>query len=145
MRFGVQRLLSVFRIATALLVTGPVAISAQTSPCLTTSPDAETFITSVQAAYGSFGADSVDWKAGGNPFAPIDSISLVTDSLVCAAAVSAYNSHFNYTGAAAVQALFVARIGSSGYVIMHPRDNIGEWQAHLYFDNQWVYKSSVAG
>jgi hypothetical protein len=59
--------------------------------------------------------------------------------------VSAYNSHFNYTGAAAVQALFVARIGSSGYVIMHPRDNIGEWQAHLYFDNQWVYKSSVAG
>lgn len=125
----------------------PPPVLGQSSACLTADPLGGSFIGSLQALYADPRIDSVKWKAQGFPFATGTAISLVTDSRICASAVKAFNQasqRANTPGA--VTQVYVAKIGSGGYVVMSSQETgPGEWRSYYWFTTKWVLKQQMAG
>ena len=128
--------------AVVSLASGAGRLAGQVSSCLTAEPDASNYISVLLGSYTAFGADSTLWLAGGSPFSTDSAaITLVTDSSTCALAVAAYNVHYNLAGGTAVPALFVVRVGTTGYVTIDPNDRAGEWIQATYWDSNWAFKT----
>jgi hypothetical protein len=135
----------------ALLVLGaalgcvPPAALGQSSVCLTADPSGSTFIGNLRAYYADPRIDSLRWKAASFPFATDTAIRLVTDNKTCTSAVKAFNQasqRANTPGA--VTQVYVARIGSTGYVVMSPQETgPGEWYTHFWFTSKWVLKQQI--
>jgi len=129
-----------------LLWTRQEPLQGQTSPCLTAQPRAGNFIYGLRKQYSRVGADSIGWKANGIPYATGSAITLVSDSTTCAAALNAYNTTAASEGSThTATQVYVARIGTSGYVVMTTQFAVGEWTVWYYFDNDWNLKTSVMG
>jgi hypothetical protein len=124
----------------------PPALLGQSNPCLTAEPRAEAFINGLRQQYEDIGADSTAWQAHGAPFATGSAITLVTDSTTCAAALTAYNTASGRAGTddAATQ-VYVARIGTTEYVVMTTQRASGEWVTLYFFDSDWHLKDSLLG
>jgi hypothetical protein len=124
----------------------PPPVLGQSSPCLSAQPTAGNFIHSLRRHYAQIGADSTAWKANGTPYATGSAITLVTDSTTCASALDAYNTASGRAGTedAATQ-VYVARIGTTGYVVTTTQGATGDWLTFYYFDNDWHFKTSAMG
>lgn len=79
--------------------------------------------------------------AQGHPFARPAGIALVTDTLVCSAALAAYNTK----PGAGVSSLYIFKLGTSGYAVVNPVDTAGEWVMMHIYDARWVLKLSIGG
>jgi hypothetical protein len=131
----------------AALGSVPPAALGQSSACLTAEPHGSTFVGNLRSLYADSRIDSLRWKAEGFPFATGTAISLVTDHKTCTSAVKAFNQasqRANTPGA--VSQVYVARIGSSGYVVMTPQETgPGEWYSNYWFTTKWVLKQRMVG
>jgi hypothetical protein len=134
-------------IAMLALSCRPPAVIAQSSACLSADPLASSFVSSVRALYADPRIDSTKWKSSGFPFTTGAAISLVTDNKTCASAVKAFNQSSKRANTPqAVTQLYVARIGSTGYVVMFPQETgPGEWRTYYWFTTRWVLKQQMAG
>ena len=123
----------------------PPAALGHSSACLTADPGA--FIGNLRAYYADPRIDSLRWKAAGFPFATDTAIRLVTNNRTCTSAVKAFNQasqRINTPGA--VTQVYVARVGSTGYVAMSPQETgPGEWYTEFWFTLKWVLKQQMAG
>jgi hypothetical protein len=131
-------------LAAVLLLGGTACaplVGQTTTACITKDPDKTYFITTLRIMYDSVGADSVAWKANGYPFATGAAISLVTSKSTCSSALAAYNRQSRR----AVTQVLVAKLGSTGYVVMSPQDRTGEWGSYMWFDTKWSFKGTLAG
>ena len=141
MTCGIRRSLLELFLGAGLLACRPPPALGQTSACLTTEPRATSFLGSVRHWYGLVGADSSQWKANGFPFATGSAITLVTDTATCSLAVTAYNQASGRAGTArAVTQVYVAKVGSTGYVVTTTQGATGEWTSYLTFDKRWRSK-----
>jgi hypothetical protein len=125
----------------------PPAALGQSSACLTADPRGSTFIGNLRALYADPRIDSLRWKAEGFPFATDTAIRLVTDNETCLSAVTAFNQASQRIGTpGAVTQVYVARVGSTGYVVMSPQETgPGEWYTNYWFTPKWVLKQQMAG
>ena len=125
----------------------PPAALGQSSACLTADARGSTLIGKLRALYSDPRIDSLRWKAAGFPFATDTAIRLVTDNRTCTSAVKAFNQasqRINTPGA--VTQVYVARVGSTGYVVMSPQETgPGEWYTNFWFTLKWVLKQQMAG
>lgn len=123
----------------------PTTALGQSNSCLTAVPDGTIFLGSLRRLYADPTIDSVKWKSAGFPFATGSAISLVTDNRICSAAVKAFNDASKLTGTPdAVSQVYVAKIGSTGYVVMTPQENPpGEWHTGYWFTTKWVLKQQL--
>jgi hypothetical protein len=115
----------------------PTAAVAQA--CRTASDTAGSFELQLKGLYTN--ADSTSLVAQGHPYARPTAISLVTDTLVCAAAVAAFNTK----PGGSISSAFVYRLGTSGYAVVEPIDKAGEWTMMHIYNASWVFKLSVGG
>lgn len=70
------------------------------------------------------------------PKTPRADVQLVEDSTLCAAAAAAYDREFvrlNH-GAPRIRAVDVIKVGASGYVIIDPTEQGGEWTTAIFVD-----------
>ena len=130
-------------IALAVACRPPSALG-QGGACLTSQTSADTFLSKLRKLYGRVGADSAQWKTAGFPFATGSAITLVSNSATCDSAVTAYNTAEGITGTQyAVSQLYVARIGTMGYVASPAQRLNSEWTTYVWFDNTWVFKQRM--
>ncbi len=116
---------------------GPTSASAQA--CRTASDTAGSFESQLKSLYTE--ADSASLVAQGHPYARPTAIALVTDTLVCAAAVTAYNTR----PGGSISSAFVYRLGTSGYAVVEPMNKAGEWTMMHIYNASWAFKLSVGG
>ena len=124
----------------ALLIVAAPEV-AQATPCLTNADSVSDFRVMASLPYGS--ADSAATVATGEPWARYENIQVVTDSLVCAAGIAAYNSHYGFTGTPqAVTDAYIFAYGGTGYAIIIPGETtLGGRRRTIYiFTTTWVYK-----
>jgi hypothetical protein len=119
---------------------GPIA--AQTSYCRTNADTAGLFVGGLQRGYQVM--DTTYLKAQGQPYAAPAAITLVTQSNTCKAGVTAYNQARGLTGSAAVTSAYVAALGKRGYVVMDPKEIMGEFTMMWVFDSRWTMKKILA-
>lgn len=125
----------------------PPSALGQSGACLTAEPMRSGFLGSVRFIYEDPKIDSIKWKAAGFPFARGAAITIVTTNNTCKSAVAAFNKQSGRTGTPqAVTQVYVAKIGSTGYVVMTPQEGTnGEWQTHYWFNTKWVFKQEMGG
>jgi hypothetical protein len=141
------RMLCRASVAILALSCRPPAAIALSSACLTADPLASSFVGSVRALYSDPRIDATKWLAAGFPYATGNSISLVTNSKTCESAVQAFNQASQRANTPqAVTQVYVAKIGSTGYVVMSSQETgPGEWRSYYWFTTKWILKQQMAG
>lgn len=117
--------------------------TAQSNPCRA-EPDSVAKLTLVVEHVYQW-SDSAATVALDLPWTRIQSITLVTDSATCAAAVTAYNTALGTAGTNQADASgYVFALGGAGFAYVRPGDAI---EAGLYavylFSPSWVFKGRM--
>lgn len=98
-------------------------------------------ISALVSITGTTDTKGVAWRESvGLPAATPSNIALVSDSAVCAQALTALNQTAQYDGGPAT-GLYLISVGSS-YVASNPNFPLGEWTQQFVFDSSFTYKSS---
>jgi hypothetical protein len=114
----------------------PPAALGQSPVCSTAEPGASLLIGGLRRLYENPAIDSAAWKQGGMPFARGSAITLVTNDSTCAAALQAYNQ----LGGSPVSQVYVAAVGTTGYVVRAPLPGGGS-AGMTWLDSNWIFKS----
>jgi hypothetical protein len=72
-------------------------------------------------------------------------VGLVTDSVMCDAALSAYNAHMTTKAIQAVAAVFVVKVGTDRFAVLNPSVVVGEFTYFVIFDSNWTFIHEFAG
>lgn len=143
-RLASLRLLRILAALMLVVACRPPSVLGQGGSCLTSQASADVFLGTVRKLYSQVGADSVQWKATGFPFATGSAITLVTSTATCDSAVTAYNTAAGTTGTQyAVSQLYVARIGTMGHVATPTKGPSNERTTYIWFNNQWDFKQRM--
>lgn len=131
-------------VAVILPIIGRHAVIAQTTPCLTDTPNA-TFLTQrirdvIRNANAVGKVDSVYM-----PVVPDTAIAIVADSATCANAALAYTAATpGGDSASASTAVYVIRVSTARYAVWDPNQFMGEYAWFRVFDQNFAYKGDVA-
>lgn len=92
-------------------------------------------------------ADSSVRAAFHLPLVTASDVQIVSDSATCASAAAAYDREmvrlFNETSRS--RTVHVVRVGTSGYAIMDPSEQAGEWIPVVFVDTSFAYVSNWGG
>lgn len=107
--------------------------------CKAPSDTSSLLVNSLKVAFAN--VDSAFVTSQGQPFAQPSDIALVTDSLTCAAGIAAYNQE----NGTAISSAWVIQIGTSGYAVVSPTNQVGEFKPYYLFNTSWQLKVVWAG
>jgi hypothetical protein len=77
--------------------------------------------------------------------ADTSAVGLVTDSVMCDAALSAYNAYMSTKATQPVAAVFVVKVGADRFAVLNPSVAVGEFTYFVIFDGDWTFIHEFAG
>jgi hypothetical protein len=130
-------------VAALAVIFGSSASVSNAGPCLGTSDTAQRYVKVVRNQV--FMGDSTRLAALGLPYKPASGVALETDSMVCAAVVSAFNALYPPEDSTRhIQAGYVIRVGDQAFAFIRPKGAYEGPTSFLFFDEAYQFLVEIS-